>query len=174
MEFTRLVLYPQLFEDSVCLGLFLAANGFYNHGGQTGGFTTYLGFNEVLQRGVVVLSNTTFLYVPQLAQVVATLAPGGALDAVVPPTLSVAPADLDSYVGTYELPSNFVITVSRQGDRLFAQGSGQAALRLYATAKDIFYFRAVYAQLVFNRDDSDSVVSVTLDQNGVQQVGPRI
>jgi serine-type D-Ala-D-Ala carboxypeptidase/endopeptidase len=173
MVLTRQVTYPQL-PGGVSLGLFLDGDGNFSHEGQTGGFTTHFGFNVAEQRGVVVLSNTTFIYISQLAATLTNLAHGEQPGAVVPPTLVVAPSDLDAYVGSYELSSAFMITITRQGDQLFAQGSGQAPLRVYESEKDIFYFRAVDAQLIFNRNDSGTVISVTLDQNGMQQVGPKI
>jgi CubicO group peptidase (beta-lactamase class C family) len=43
-----------------------------------------------------------------------------------PPQITVSEKVLDGYVGQYRLTPNFVITITREGDHLYAQGSRQA------------------------------------------------
>ena len=43
--------------------------------------------------------------------------------------IAVDPKLFDGYVGRYRLAPNFVVTVTREGDRLFAQATGQGGGR---------------------------------------------
>ena len=80
----------------------------------------------------------------------------------------------DGYVGRYQLAPNFILTVSRDEKRLFAQGTGQPAIELFAEGKREFFMKAVDAQITFETDDEGKATSLTLHQNGAQTPGKRI
>jgi CubicO group peptidase (beta-lactamase class C family) len=142
------------------------------HNGGTGGYRSFAGFNEATGRGVVVLTNTA-VGVDDIGMHL--------LDASVPlapiPKRRVAialPADvLQRYVGEYELAPTFIITITRDGNALFAQPSGQPRLPIFAESETQFFLRAVDAQLTFNRDASGAVTGLTLHQNGQNLPGRR-
>jgi hypothetical protein len=74
----------------------------------------------------------------------------------------------DEYVGRYELEemAGFILTLSRRGDSLFTQATGQDEVRIYATSDSTFELRVVEASLTFHRDSEGDVASLTLHQNG--------
>jgi D-alanyl-D-alanine-carboxypeptidase/D-alanyl-D-alanine-endopeptidase len=63
----------------------------------------------------------------------------------------VSPVILDTYVGQYELAPGFILTVSRKENQLSAQATGQGKLPVFAKSENIFFYKVVEAQLVFNK-----------------------
>lgn len=142
------------------------------HNGGTGGYRTYMGYDPKTRTGVVVLTNIS--------------TPAGAddigrhlLDAsypllkVTPPAehkeITVDPKLLDRYVGTYQLAPNALLIVSRDGDRLYTQLSGQPKVEVFAEGDRKFFLKVVDAQLTFDANPSDPQAPaprVTLHQNG--------
>ncbi len=73
---------------------------------------------------------------------------------------------LREYVGIYELAPNFLINITLEGDKLFAQATGQTKLRIYAERKDFFFLKLVDAQISFGRDAAGKVEKLSLRQGG--------
>jgi CubicO group peptidase (beta-lactamase class C family) len=80
--------------------------------------------------------------------------------------VAVAEDVLTSYVGRYQLQPDFAIEITREGDRLFAQATGQQRFEIFPSTENEFYLKVVDAQLTFNRGDEGDVTSLTLHQNG--------
>lgn len=76
------------------------------------------------------------------------------------------PVYMKDYIGSYTLAPGFDINITAEGDKLYAQATGQTKLRLYAERKDYFYFKVVDAQVSFVRDAKGMVDKLTLRQNG--------
>ncbi len=75
-------------------------------------------------------------------------------------------ATLGEYVGKYRFDFGAVLDVALKSDHLDAQLTGQPALPVFASARDKFFYKAVDAQLDFERDAGGKVVAVVLHQNG--------
>lgn len=90
------------------------------------------------------------------------------------PTVTVDATTLDRYVGAYELRPGFVLTVSREGTRLFTQATGQPRFEVFATAPTEFIVKAFEARLTFDGGGSAAATKVTLFQNGQEVVGRRM
>jgi len=74
----------------------------------------------------------------------------------------------DAYVGNYALDEqpDFVISITRDGDRFFSQATRQQSLEIFASSESTFFFKVVSAQLSFHRETDGSVERMTLHQNG--------
>ena len=72
---------------------------------------------------------------------------------------------LQQYVGTYTVDGG-TFTITLRNDTLYVQLTGQPAIPAYASAKDEFFSRDVWAQITFGRNASGAVTSLTLHQNG--------
>lgn len=132
------------------------------HNGATGGYASFLGFTADGKHGVVILTNIS-RSVDDLG--FATLL----ADARLPPPrvrIAMSPGQLDAYVGSYRLTPQFVLRIFRVADQLHAQGTGQAALPIFPSARDEFFAEAVDASASFQRDASGKVVGMILHQNG--------
>ena len=80
---------------------------------------------------------------------------------------------LEMYVGTYELVPGFNIVISRKGNQLFGQATGQPAFELHAKSDTEFYLTVTDAQVVFSQDDEGKMM-LTLYQGGQVLPGKRI
>jgi uncharacterized protein YneR len=81
-------------------------------------------------------------------------------------TVELAPEVLARYVGTYQLQPGFDIEITREGDRLFGQGTGQPRFELFAQSEDRFFLKAVDAQIEFHGYEDGEADTFTLFQNG--------
>ena len=132
------------------------------HNGGTAGYCSFLGFTSDGKRGVVILTNIA-TSVDELG--FATLL----ADAPIPPahkTIKLDATALDAYVGTYQLAAHFLLDVTRNGDQLSAQATGQAAFSLFASAPDEFFVKGPPISVSFKRDAQGKVTSLVLHQNG--------
>ncbi len=87
---------------------------------------------------------------------------------------SIDPKLLDGYVGRYQLAPEFVLTITREGDGLYAQATNQPKFPVYAKSDREFFFKVVDAQLTFEPGPSGKAVSLTLQQNGAHMPAKRI
>ena len=95
-------------------------------------------------------------------------------EAAPPPLKEVAidPAALGPLVGVYALAPGFDIAVTREGDHLFAQATGQERLELFPESPVRFFFKLVDAQIDFVLE-SGRAVSLVLHQGGQHLPAPR-
>jgi CubicO group peptidase (beta-lactamase class C family) len=145
------------------------------HNGGTGGYRTWIGFEPKSRTGVVVLSNTmTTAGVDDIGLHL--------LDPAVPllqpakerHEMKVDAAVLEKYTGRYQLAPSFIITVTREGDQLFAQATDQPRFEIFAESPREFFLKVVDAQLTFVVDDTGRATSIVLHQNGRNTPGNRI
>lgn len=74
-----------------------------------------------------------------------------------PPAIQLSSADLDSYVGIYQLDPSYRVTIARKGDGLLASGGG-ATVPLLAEARDVLFAAgAPSGRRIFQRDASGRV-----------------
>jgi hypothetical protein len=78
------------------------------------------------------------------------------------------PADFDELAGRYALDvmPTFVLSFFREGDALYTQATGQMRVPIVPTSDSTFEIKIVEADVVFHRDASGEVTSLTLHQNG--------
>jgi serine-type D-Ala-D-Ala carboxypeptidase/endopeptidase len=145
------------------------------HNGGTGGYRSFVGFNPKTRVGIVVLSNTS-------------TASGGddigmhLLDSHAPlmpapkehKEITVDPKVFDGYVGQYQLAPNFILTITREGDQLFAQATGQPKFQIFPESQRDFFLKVVDAQITFETDSSGRATSLTLHPNGANMPAKRI
>lgn len=88
--------------------------------------------------------------------------------------IAVDPAILDQYVGQYALAPNFSVSITREGNQLMQQATGQGRCEIYPEAPDHFFLKLVDAQYEFKRDASGKVTELILHQGKVSAPGKRI
>lgn len=72
----------------------------------------------------------------------------------------------NAYEGEYELAPNFIIIVTKEGNSLYTQATGQQKNEIYPESQDKFFLKVVAAKIQFNRNKAGEVESLTLFQNG--------
>ena len=74
---------------------------------------------------------------------------------------------LESYVGEYQLPDvNLSFSVTRKGQRLFVQQTGQRRWGLFAASETEFFMKVVEASITFMKDEKGGVTGLILRQKG--------
>jgi len=145
------------------------------HNGGTGGFRSFIGFERKTGMGVVVLSNTeTPAGVDDIGQHL--------LNANAPlwqppkehKEIAVDPTVFEGYVGQYQLAPNFIMTISREGDHLFVQATGQPKLEIFPESERDYFLKVVDAQITFETDSQGRATGLVLHQNGMNQPAKRL
>ncbi len=91
-------------------------------------------------------------------------------DAEIKPT----DAELDAILGQYQYAPNVTLTVTRDGQSVFAQLTGQPKLQIYPKSATEFEWRVVKASVTFKKDRDGKVTQVTHSQNGATFDAPKI
>ncbi|MGO9260730.1 MAG: serine hydrolase [Bryobacteraceae bacterium] len=144
------------------------------HNGGTGGFRSFVGYDPKARIGVVVISNACgvddigfHLLNPKLP-----------LANPEPPKqhteIHIDPKLLDNYTGRYQLTPNLIFEITRDGDRLFAQGfaqvTGQATVlpkfELFAEGEKNFFARVSDSQIAFETDPEGRATSLIMHRAG--------
>jgi hypothetical protein len=73
---------------------------------------------------------------------------------------------LDNYVGSYEFAPNFILTVTREGDHLFTQATGQQKVEVFPESDHDFFLKVVDAQITFETDSQEKATGLVLHQGG--------
>ncbi len=137
------------------------------HGGGIEGFNTVLAYYPDDKLTVVVLANLNGQAPGQIANKLGALAHG---EAVVLPgerkEVSVAPAVLQKYAGTYQLSPEFAIVMTLEGGQLMTQATGQPKFPLFAESETRFFLKVVDAQVEFFKNDKGEVTHLMLHQGG--------
>jgi CubicO group peptidase (beta-lactamase class C family) len=139
------------------------------HNGGTGGYQSFMGFDPKAKVGVVVLSNaSTKAGVDDIGRHL--------LDANFPlaspeqPHTEIAadPKTFDAYLGRYEMAPNFILTISRSDDKLYAQATGQSAIQLFPEGPGRFFAKVADIQIEF------AAGSLTVHQSGQDTIAKRV
>ncbi len=79
---------------------------------------------------------------------------------------AVDPALYDKYAGQYELMPNFILTLSRNGDKLMGQATGQPMVQLVPESPTAFVIQEAAARIEIVLDEKGNPVSLILYQGG--------
>jgi len=80
--------------------------------------------------------------------------------------ITLSPETLGQYVGTYELQPGVHVMITREGNQLFTQITGQQRLPLFAESETKFFLKVVDATHEYIKDDKGVVTHVILRQSG--------
>jgi hypothetical protein len=67
-------------------------------------------------------------------------------------------------VGRYELAPGFVLEITREGDRLHSQATGQPKVEIFAESETEFFLKVVDAQLSFSLEAAGLAKGLVLHQ----------
>jgi hypothetical protein len=139
-----------------------------SHGGGINGFSTFLARFPEEKVTIVVLRNADYgSNNNKISGDLAAIVLGEKIE--VPHervAIKIDPKILDAYVGQYELNPNFIITMTREGDRLMTQATGQPKFELFPESETKFFLKVVDAQVTFVKDDKGVVTHLILHQGG--------
>ncbi len=130
--------------------------------GQTAGYRAFIGFVPKTRVGVVVLSNSANGIDDIAVHILDKDSPLRTLHREV----EVKSTQFDNYLGRYDVSDTFSLNVTRDGNRLFIQGTGQPRAELFASGDDTFFLRVVNGTVIFQTDGSGRAHSLSLAQDG--------
>lgn len=81
---------------------------------------------------------------------------------------------LESYTGDYELGPNFILTVTKEGNQLITQATGQGKIEIFAETETKFFVKVMDAQLEFVKDRTGKVEKLILTQGGQKMNAKKI
>jgi D-alanyl-D-alanine-carboxypeptidase/D-alanyl-D-alanine-endopeptidase len=159
------------------------------HGGRTGGFCSAVGYNPEEHTGVVVLSNaSTPTGIDDIGlHLLNTKVP---LANPEPPKqhteIHLDPELLDNYTGRYQVAPNLIFEITRDGDRLFAQGFSQLPhnppgnltslprFQLFAEGEKNFFARVSASRITFEAVPEGRATGLVLHKAGRNIPAPRL
>jgi CubicO group peptidase (beta-lactamase class C family) len=161
--------------SDIAMGWFIAKRtGAFWHNGQTGGYHSFIAFVPK-QFALVVLGNTAGSTVDTIGNDLINAMLGLPVRPLkLRKAIPTDPAKLKELVGRYALSPVFVISITREGDRLFEQATGQSRSELFLEKPDQFFLRGVDAQIRFERDRDGKVWRLVLHQNDTDTPGGKI
>lgn len=90
------------------------------------------------------------------------------------PIAEVDPAVYDTYVGQYDYGPPGILTVTKEGDRLFAQLAGQPKFEIFPRSETEFFWKVVDAQVAFVKNEEGEVIKAIHRQGGMEIEAPKI
>ena len=78
--------------------------------------------------------------------------------------VAVPEAILEQYVGDYQVSASFMLTIEKDGNKLFAHGPGQPKQELFGESQTKFYLKTMPIQVEFRRNSSGQVEKLAIYQ----------
>jgi CubicO group peptidase (beta-lactamase class C family) len=145
------------------------------HGGGINGFVTDIVRYPDQRVCVVVLANVVPTNPGKIARDLAAITFGEPVALPRVRTVAkVAPELFDTYAGRYELIADRVMTITREGDHLFAQVTGQPRLEFFPESETGFFAKVFDTQITFVKDDMGKVTHIVVHQGGRETRAKRL
>jgi CubicO group peptidase (beta-lactamase class C family) len=125
------------------------------HNGRTDGYSSYIAYDAKRRAGVVILTNS-IASIDDIGQ------------ELLAQPVKTRTELFDDYIGNYQLKPGVVLSITRDGKRLFAQTTGQPRVELLAQSDNEFFALGVDAQITIEKD------ALVLHQNGANTRANRI
>lgn len=155
---TRLRLLPYMNKEGSALGVFIEdpeGIKYFGHGGGNEGFRSgYYGSLEGGNGMAIMVNSDNGEIIQEIINSISTVYGFKGLNKSRKITLAeVSDKDLDSYLGNYQLTPQLVLTISREGKRVFAQATGQSRIEAFAQTNNKFFFKVIQASMEFVKDE---------------------
>jgi len=142
------------------------------HSGKTGGYFCFMGFDKKNKKAVVVLSSSTGdisdigFYILNQNFELKTLKKAVAVD----------PSIYADFIGEYEFAPNVTLTISREGDKLFARVTGQDKFEILPLSETRYFYKGeiVDAEISFTRDETGKVNELIWHEQEGDETAKRI
>ncbi len=145
------------------------------HGGGINGFASMLIRLPDPNVTAIVLSNNSSANAGLVARDLLALYFGQPYTVPVPRTIvPVDPKVFDQYVGQYELRPDFIMTVTREGNGIFTQATGQGKIEVFPLSETRFFPKVVEAEITFVKGADGTVTHLLLTQGGRTQTAKKI
>jgi len=147
------------------------------HGGNTGGYRSYLTWYPDQNFSVAVLCNLDTIDTHSMANQIAEIVLADKMSKSEPVkrvAIEIERNFLKYLSGSYTFAPNFIINITRRGKQLFAQATDQSKHPIYPESRSKFFYRNINAQISFTFGSNRLAQEITLHQNGANLSGKRI
>lgn len=132
------------------------------HGGATGGYRAFIGWNSEAHRGAVILASGA----TTIADIGMHLLDKRYKLSEIQKAVQVDAAVLSSYTGFYKITPLFGIKVFMKDGHLMAEATGQKSFHIYPESETRFFYKAVKAEIEFIKNKEGEVTKLKLYQAG--------
>lgn len=80
----------------------------------------------------------------------------------------------DTLVGDYEIATGFIITVTKEDNKLYAQATGQGKFEILPESETEYFFQPAEIRITFVKDADGIVTSLVLHQGGGEYKAPKV
>jgi D-alanyl-D-alanine-carboxypeptidase/D-alanyl-D-alanine-endopeptidase len=88
--------------------------------------------------------------------------------------VTLTPESLDAYIGKFALAPTGIMAITREGNQVFTQLTGQPKVEIYPESPSSFFLRVVDASISFRFGADGKATGITLHQNGRDLPAERI
>jgi len=167
---TKLRLTPYMNKDAA-LGVFidnLDSTQYFEHGGSNEGFRSqYYGSLEDGNGLVIMVNSDNGDIIPEIVNSIAKVYGFKSLyHSRIIKAFAITDTVLQSYTGKYELKPGFIIEITRKGNQLYGQATGQQRFSLSPETQGKFAVSVADIEIEFIKDDTGKVVKAVIYQNG--------
>jgi CubicO group peptidase (beta-lactamase class C family) len=175
---TRLRLSPYQ-NNNAALGVFidhLDSTKYFQHGGANEGFRCQYYGSLAGGDGLVIMVNSdNGAIIPEIVNGIAKVYHmKGLFRSLVRKKISLDSAVLQQYAGKYSFTSEVTVTITREGENLYVQITGQPKFQIYSESRTKFFLTVVDAEIEFMKDDTGQISKAILYQNGAVHDAPRM
>jgi D-alanyl-D-alanine carboxypeptidase len=145
------------------------------HGGGINGFSAMIVRLPEPRMTVIVLSNNDSSSASTVARDIMAIYYGHKYEMPAAPVIAkIDPRILDQYIGQYEMRPGAVLTISREGDSLMAQGPGGRKLEIFPSSETRFFVTAPAVTFTFVKGPDGKVTHVVVLQGGTETQAKKI
>lgn len=145
------------------------------HGGGIDGFSTMIARYPEQKAAVIVLSNVEQVNAGRIATGLSALLFGEAVEMPKQFIEITLPAEaLDKFTGVYEITPSFRLTVTREGNGLITQATGQGKIPIFPESESKFFARLMEAQITFEKGPDGKVNKLIIHQGGRNTPAKRV
>jgi CubicO group peptidase (beta-lactamase class C family) len=146
------------------------------HNGGTGGFRTFMGFDPETRVGVVALSNVSNAEgVDDIGRHLLNASfPLANFDKKERKAVPVDTKLFDGYVGRYEIAPKIIVNVTRDGDHLYGQATGQGRFEIFPESEKEYFAKVTDLQVSFHTGADGKVTELVIHQGGADTTCKRL
>lgn len=172
-DITKSRLTPYI-DKSAALGVFVddfEGTKYFEHSGSNQGFRCQYYGSFAGGYGVVVMVNSdNGEIIPEIVNSVAKVYGfKGLYQSVTKKRIILADTVLEKYTGRYELAPKNILTITREGNHLYGQPTGEQKLELFAESQYKFFLKIAQIEVEFVKDDKGAISKLVIHQNGLHE-----
>jgi D-alanyl-D-alanine-carboxypeptidase/D-alanyl-D-alanine-endopeptidase len=146
------------------------------HNGGTGGFRTFMGFDPETRVGVVALANVSNAEgVDDIGRHLLNASfPLANFDKKERKAVPVDTKLFDGYVGRYEMDPKFILSITRDGDHLYGQATGQGRFEIFPESEKEYFAKVTDLQISFHTGADGKATELVVHQGAENTPAKRL